>query len=57
MQYQIKTDTDMKTKKTYKEISIQCERISTLYLKGYGTEAMYQKCETIYLKIIAKIGY
>ena len=57
MQYQIKTDTDMKKKKTYKEISIQCERISTLYLKGYGTEAMYQKCETIYLKIIAKIGY
>lgn len=47
----------MKPQKTFKEISIQCERISTLYLEGFGTETMYQKCETIYLKIVAKIGY
>lgn len=36
--------------KTFKEISAQCERIAKLYLKGYGTQKMIEKCEEIFFK-------
>ena len=51
------TSITIKRNKTFNEISIQCERISTLYLKGYGTDKMLQKCENIYMKIVAQKGY
>lgn len=34
--------------KTFKEICEQCERISRLYGKGFGTEKMLQKAENIF---------
>ena len=35
-------------KKNFKEIAAQCERIFNLYLKGYGTEKMREKVESIF---------
>lgn len=47
----------IKRVKSFKEISIQCERIFTLHISnGYGTEKMYQKCETLYFKVLQKNG-
>ena len=43
--------------KSLNEISIQTERIITLYYKGYGPERMYQFCETIMLRLLKKYGY
>ena len=37
--------------KTFKEISAQCERIMSLYLKGYGTKKMIEKVEEIFFSI------
>lgn len=34
--------------KTFKEICAQCERISRLYTKGFGTEKMLEKAEMIF---------
>lgn len=43
--------------KTFKEISVQCERIFTMHLKGYGTSHMIEICETIYFKLLKTNGY
>ena len=43
--------------KSLNEISIQTERIITLYYKGYGTDRMYQFCETIMLSLLKNYGY
>lgn len=37
--------------KTFKEISAQCERIMSLFLKGYGTRKMIEKTEQIYFNL------
>lgn len=37
--------------KTFKEISQQCERIASLYLKGYGTKKMIERVEDIFFKV------
>lgn len=42
--------------KTYKQISAQCERIISLYLKGYGTKRMYEKVEGIFFKVYYTAG-
>lgn len=34
--------------KTFKQISAQCERISRLYLQGFGTKKMIEKVEEIF---------
>ena len=34
--------------KSFKVISAQIERIYSLYLKGYGTKRMIEKCESIF---------
>lgn len=34
--------------KTFKQIAAQCERIASLYAKGYGTEKMLEKAERIF---------
>ena len=43
--------------KTYNEISIQCERIFTLRMEGFGTDAMFERVETIFFKVLSKNGY
>lgn len=45
-----------KNKKSFKEISVQCERIFTMHLHGYGTDTMIEKCETIFFKAMKKNG-
>lgn len=51
----------MKTKafkiKTFKEISLQCERIFNLHVCGFGTDRMFEMCEQIYFRLLAKNGY
>ena len=42
--------------KTFKDISIQCERIITLNLKGYGTSKMMQVVETVYFNVLKENG-
>jgi hypothetical protein len=43
--------------KSFKEISIQCERIFTLHIsKGCGTDKMFETCESIYFKVLQKNG-
>ena len=42
--------------KSFKTISIQCERIYTLHLKGYGSEKMLQMVEEIFFKAMQKNG-
>lgn len=42
--------------KTFKDVSIQCERIYTLHLKGYGTDTMIDKVEEIFFKAMEKNG-
>lgn len=37
--------------KTFKQISDQCERIISLYLKGYGTKRMYETVENAFFSI------
>jgi hypothetical protein len=34
--------------KTFKQIAEQCERISKLYDKGFGTTKMLEKAESIF---------
>ena len=43
--------------KTYKDYSVQMERIYTLSFKGYGTTMMLEKCEQFFSVIISKNGY
>ncbi len=43
--------------KTMKDISLQMERITTLYLDGYGNEKSYNRCEKIFLDLLIKNGY
>ena len=45
-----------KKAKTFKDVSIQCERIFTLYINGFGTDKMYQSCESIYFKVYKENG-
>ena len=45
-----------KREKTFKDISIQCERIFTYHIKGYGTEKMYSLAEEIFFKVVQKNG-
>lgn len=42
--------------KTFKEVSIQCERIFTLHNNGYGTANMLERCEMIFFGIMQKNG-
>ena len=42
--------------KTFKDISIQCERISTMYLNGHGTDKMYEMVQDIYFKVVKANG-
>ena len=42
--------------KTFNDISIQCERIFTLRMKGFGTDAMLERVETIFFKVMEKNG-
>ena len=42
--------------KTFQDVSIQCERIITMHLHGYGTDKMIKRCETIYFKLLKKNG-
>ena len=37
--------------KTFKQICEQCERISRLYGKGFGTKKMLEKAESIFFSI------
>ena len=37
--------------KTFKQISAQCERIMSLYLKGYGSKNMLEKVEDIFFRV------
>lgn len=47
----------VKRVKSFKDISIQCERIFTLHISnGYGTEKMYHMCERLYFKALQKNG-
>ena len=46
-----------KRTKSFKDICSQCERISTLYLNGYGTEKMLTFAEDIFLQFIKKTVY
>ena len=41
----------MKTVKTFKEICAQCERISKLYSKGFGTKTMLERAESIFFSV------
>lgn len=43
--------------KSFRDISLQCERIFTLHINGYGTDKMYRLCESIYFKVLEKNGY
>ena len=43
--------------KTFNDISLQCERIFTLHIKGYGSNKMYEVCEEIFFKVLKKNGY
>jgi len=43
--------------KSLNEISVQIERIVTLYYKGYGTDRMYQFCDAIMMGLLKKYGY
>jgi hypothetical protein len=36
--------------KTFKQIADQCERISNLYLKGFGSTKMLDFAESIFFK-------
>lgn len=56
-QVMITTIKIQKRVKSLNDISVQTERIITLYYKGYGTERMYQFCETIMLNLLKKYGY
>ena len=49
---QIKT----KKVKSFKDVSIQMERIITLYYQGYGNERMYEFCEQVYFKLWKENG-
>lgn len=37
--------------KTFKQICEQCERISRLYGKGFGTKKMMEKAESIFFSV------
>lgn len=37
--------------KSFKQIFEQCERISNLYLKGFGTRKMIDKVERIFFSL------
>lgn len=41
--------------KTFRQISQQCERIMSMYLKGYGTETMRERVESIFFKVYASV--
>ena len=43
--------------KSLNEISIQTERIITLYYKGYGTDRMFAKVDAIFMRLLTKNGY
>lgn len=48
----------MKRIKSFQEISKQCERIFTLYIKyNCGTERMFAFCEEVYFKLLNQYGY
>lgn len=43
--------------KSFKDISVQCERIFTLHINGgFGTNEMFHKCETLYFEVLKKNG-
>ena len=54
----MKTTITITTKrtKTFKDVSVQCERIITMHLQGFGTDAMLEKVEKIFFKVMKKNG-
>lgn len=48
----------IKTKKikSFKDVSIQMERIITLYNQGYGNKKIYEFCEQVYFKLLNENG-
>lgn len=42
----------MAIKKTEQQVSVQMERIYSLYFKGYGSKAMLEICERVYYRVI-----
>ena len=55
----MKTTITITTKrtKTFKDVSVQCERIITMHLNGFGTDAMLEKVEEIFFNVLKKHGY
>lgn len=47
---------EIKETKSFKDVSIQMERIITLYYQGYGSEKMYEFCEQLYFKLLKQNG-
>lgn len=44
--------------KSFKDISLQCERIFTLHInKGFGTNKMFNTAENIYFRMLQSNGY
>lgn len=42
--------------KTFRQISAQCERIMSLYLKGFGSKKMIEKVEEIFFSAYSEIN-
>ena len=42
--------------KSFKDVSIQMERIITLYNQGYGNKRIYEFCEQVYFKLLKENG-
>ena len=43
-------------RKTFQQISDQCEKIFTLSVMGYGTKRMLEICETIFFNALKENG-
>ena len=59
MEGQVMTTITIRQKrvKSFKEISIQCERIFSLHISnGCGTDKMFETCERLYFKVLQKNG-
>ena len=51
-----RTMTRNKRRKTFAEISAQCERIAELFVQGYGTRKMVEFCAQLYLDAVRTHG-
>lgn len=46
----------IKRTKSFKDYSVQIERIITLYYQGYGNDRMYTFCEETYFRLLKENG-